>query len=170
VLGRDLEIAVADVAIQVFVLDAHVGKADVLVLVRQVVLVGPRLDLFAASVRAPVAVAIAPIVRLEEALVVALQLAIELHPQDVGLLLTEPFRFLQVRAIELGVVRPLACAVGTGVEGLATVVVAVAPVVVEEVPASGRQKCGPVAAVERDPFDQPLLLDRGVSATAREGS
>lgn len=31
---RDLEIAVADVAIQVLVLDAHVGEADVLVLVR----------------------------------------------------------------------------------------------------------------------------------------
>jgi len=53
--------------------------------------------------------------------------------EDTSALLAEAFRLLQLGAIERGVVRPLACPIGTRVERLATVVVAVAPVVFEEV-------------------------------------
>lgn len=56
---------------------------DLLVVVRQVVLAGPFLDFFATAIRPAVAIAVALIAFLEEALVVAFQLAIELHTEVV---------------------------------------------------------------------------------------
>lgn len=51
----------------------------------------PFLDLLAAPIRPSVGVAIALISFLEEALVVAFQLAVELHPENAGVLLPEAF-------------------------------------------------------------------------------
>ena len=50
----------------------------------QVVLAGPFFDLLAAAIRSSVAVAIALVPFLQAALVVAFQLAVELHPEDAG--------------------------------------------------------------------------------------
>lgn len=91
-------------------------------------------------------------------MVFALQLAIELHAQNAGLLFAEAFRLLQVGAIELGVVRPFAGPVGARVERLTAVVVAVAPVVFEQVAASLGQHRGAVPAIQGHALDQALLF------------
>ena len=93
-LRRDLNIPVAHVPVHVLVLDADVGEMDLVVVIRQVVLEGPFLDLFAAAIRPSVVVSVALIALMEEALVVAFQLAVELHPENTGLLLPEAFCLL----------------------------------------------------------------------------
>jgi hypothetical protein len=65
-------------------------------------------NLFRRSIRPPVAVGSAAISLLEELLVLTLELVVEDDAADGGALLAEPFGSLQVRTIDLGVVRQLA--------------------------------------------------------------
>jgi hypothetical protein len=106
-LGRDLDILPADIPVHVLVLDANVREVDLLVEVRQGVFVRPLLDLLWRPVRSPVAVRVAPITLLEKALVLAFQLAIELHAQDARLPLLQALGGAEVGAIELHIVGPL---------------------------------------------------------------
>ena len=76
----DLDVLVPVAAIQL-VLDAEVWELDAAVPVRQVVLVGPRLDLSVGSIRPPVAIGPAAIVFLEPLLVLAAEIDLDSHPQ-----------------------------------------------------------------------------------------
>jgi hypothetical protein len=150
---------VTDVAVQVLVLDAHIGEMHLIVVVRQVVIAGPVLDFLAAPIRPPVTLSVALIAFLEEALIVAFELAVKLHSDDAGVLVPKTFRLLQVGAIELRIVRPFPCPVSTRVEGLAVVWIAVSPMHLEETAASVGEHGGAVPAVERHALDESLLLE-----------
>ena len=76
VAGHDLEILVPRATISVLVLDPRVRKPDVPV-VRQLVFPRPPCNLFGFTVRPAVAVLLASIALVQEALIVALQLVVE---------------------------------------------------------------------------------------------
>lgn len=71
----------------------------------------------------------------------------------------EAFRLFQVGAIELCIVRRLARPVGPRIERLASVIVAVSPVRLEQAAAAVGQHCRAVPTVDRHALDQPLLLE-----------
>ena len=121
VLGRDLQILPAHVAVRLLVLDAHVREVDLFIEVRQVMLPRPFLDLFDRAIRPAVAVAIASVAVLQEALVLAFQLAVELHAEDARVTRLQPLRGLQVGALELRVVRSFPRLICARVERLAMV-------------------------------------------------
>ncbi len=77
-LGRHLDVLPADVAVGVLILDANVREMDLLVEVRQAVLARPLFDLFRCAVGPAVAVAVAAIALLQEALVLAFQRSLAL--------------------------------------------------------------------------------------------
>ena len=164
VLGCDLDVERVEVVIiPLAVLDAQVGEVDLLVEVRQVMVMSPALDLFVGAVGAAVAVTVTAIAPLQEPLVLGLQVAIELHAHDAGVPLPEPLGFAHVGAVDLGVVASLARLVGPAVEGLAPIGVAVpagiAAVAFEEIVAALRQGDGMVAPVERDAFKESLVAE-----------
>ena len=120
-LGRDLQVLPANVAVGVLVLDADIREVDLPVEVRQAMIPRPRLDLLGRAVGPAVTVTVAPIAVLQEPLVLALQLAVEFDAEDACLAPLEPFSGLQVGPIELRVVRALARLICACVEGLAVV-------------------------------------------------
>ena len=75
--GHDLEILVPRAAISVLVLDPRVRKPDVPIVVRQLVFTRPTRNLFRLTVRPAVAVLVASVALVQEALIVALQLVVE---------------------------------------------------------------------------------------------
>lgn len=121
VLRYHLDVLEPDVPVRILVLDANVGKMYLVVEVRQVVLTRPGGDLGLATVRSAVTVAIAAIALLEKALVVTLQLAIQLHPLDARTSIAQAPGSFQVAPIELRVVATLARAIGTRMELLTLV-------------------------------------------------
>ena len=121
VLGRDLEVLPADVAVHVLVLDAHIGKMDVSVEAWQPVVARPVLDLCRGAVGPSVAVALAAVALLQEPLVLSFQLAVQFDAEDAGPSGLEAFCGLQVGTIELRVVGTLPRPVCARVEGLAVV-------------------------------------------------
>lgn len=121
VLGHDLDVVVVEFVVAVAVLDAQVWKVHLVVGVRQVVVVGPAFDLFIGPIGPAVALAVAPVPLLEEPLVLSLQVPIKLDADDGRAALLEPLCGLQVRAVDLRVMAPLARLVGAFVEGLAAV-------------------------------------------------
>src|SRR6266850_4958521 len=99
VLRRDLDVEVPDLTIHVAVLDPNVRKVDPVIEVRKVVFARPLLDFLATSIRPPVTVPIATVALLQELLVLAFQLAVELHPQNLRVAFSQPVRLAQVRTI-----------------------------------------------------------------------
>ena len=83
----DLDVERAEVPVAVLVFDARVGKLDVAVVVRELVLDGPTMDLFRGSIRSAVAVRLAAIALLQELLILALQLVVEDDATDEGAVL-----------------------------------------------------------------------------------
>ena len=75
------------------VLTAGIGEADVVLIAREGVLVCPLADLPLAPIGTAIAVRASPIVLLEKALVVALQLVVEHDPFDAIAALAEPLGF-----------------------------------------------------------------------------
>ena len=78
------------------------------VVVRELVLDGPAMDLLRGSIGPAVAVRLAAIALLQELLVFAFQLVIQDDAADGRAVFAEPFRVLEVGAIDLRVVRQLA--------------------------------------------------------------
>jgi hypothetical protein len=73
----DLHIFDGSSAIALLVLDAHVGKLDVVVHHGQLVRLRPALDFFLSTIGPSIAVATPAILGLQEALVLTLQLVVE---------------------------------------------------------------------------------------------
>ncbi len=121
VLGRDLDIFPPDIPVHGFILDANIREVNLVVEVGQVVFTRPFLNLLDGPIRPAVAVAIASITLLEEALILTFQFPIELHAQDPRLTVLQPFCGFQVRAVELRVVGSLTGLVGTRIERLAAI-------------------------------------------------
>jgi hypothetical protein len=90
---HDLEIQVVRETVRILVLDARIRKLHVSVLDRQVMLARPVLDLPSTTVGTTVLVRPTAIARLEESLVVALQLVVEDDPFDAGAARLEPCGF-----------------------------------------------------------------------------
>ena len=105
--------------VAVLVLDPGVRKPDVPIVVRQLVLARPPRDLLGLAIRPAVAVLLAAIALVQEALIVALQLVVEDDAPNPAALAAEALLGALVGAIDLGVVRQLARLPEAGVEGLA---------------------------------------------------
>jgi hypothetical protein len=144
---RDLDVSMIPSPIRLLVFDAQVGEMDLIVEVREVVLVRPFLDLVRLTIGPSsyiVAVSIPP---MQPSLVVALELVVEDDTFDACPVLREAISFAEVGAIHLGVVFQLARLLEPRVELLATVVRmasvlvnrVVAPVRLQHVPTFFRQ-------------------------------
>ena len=142
----DLDVERSEVAVAVLVLDARVGKLDVAVIVRELVLDGPTMDLFRRSIGPSVALGLATIALLQELLILALQLVVEDDAADEGTVFAQALGILEIGAVDLRVMHQLArpvhgetgvaCASHAGVEllpglgllGSAALIVNIAPV------------------------------------------
>ena len=122
VAGHDLDVLMPRAAVAVLVLDAGVREPDVPIVVRQLVLPRPPRNLFGLTVRPAVAVLLAAIALVEEALIVALELVVEDDAPNPTALAAQALLGALVGAIDLGVVRQLARLPEAGVEGLAGLV------------------------------------------------
>ena len=168
VLRGDLDVLLARPPVLVLPLDADIGKVNLLVEVRQVVLDRPEGDLFGIAVRAPVAVVAVSIALLQEALVLALELVVEDGASDTAAALGNALRGALVGSIDLDVVRELARLPDARVERLASMLAGVAPVLVEEVTPLLRQRDHMVApATQAGRFDQAGFPEMPQVAAAR---
>ena len=89
-------------------LDTGIRKPDVPIVVRQLVLPRPAGDLFRLTVRPAVAVFVASVALVQEALIVALELVVEDDAAHPAALSAQTLLGALVRAIDLGVVRQFA--------------------------------------------------------------
>jgi hypothetical protein len=101
---------------------------DLLIEVRQVVLVRPAFDLSRVSIRSAVAVRPPTIRLLQPFLILALELRLEDDAPHVGTLLSELFFLAYVGAIDLDVVGQFTRAIQARVEGLLRALLTVATV------------------------------------------
>src|SRR5688572_17828210 len=92
--GLDLEVERPQAAVAVLVLDARVGKLHVPILVRQLVIDGPAMDLLRRSIRPAVTVGSTAIALLQKLLVIALELVVEDDSADQRALFAEPLGLL----------------------------------------------------------------------------
>jgi hypothetical protein len=163
----DVEVVVMPVLVDVF--DAGIGEADVVLIARQGVLVCPVTDLPLAPIGTAVAVRAPPVVLLEKALIVALQLVIEDDPIDASAALAEALGLPEVRAVHLQVMFDFARLLQIGVELLLgpgsalpsrVAGVVVATVGLEEVPpALGEDDSDVAMPVDVNGTRQALLLE-----------
>jgi hypothetical protein len=112
VRGDDLDVLVLEAAMNL-VLNAQIGKVNRVVKVRQVMFAGPVFDLVRVAVGPPVAVRSVAVAFLQEALIVAFQLAVELDTNNARVAFSEAFGGLEVGGIYLRVVTALPWLVGT---------------------------------------------------------
>jgi hypothetical protein len=159
VLGSDLDIDVILAAVDVAILDAAVGKMDLLVEVRQVMVVRPLLDLAPVAFRPSIGVRPVPITFVEPLLVLALQLVVQPHALDLQTPRLEPRRLALIGAVDLGVVFQLALAFEPRIERLTRIPIAVS-IRIQHAPAAVRQNHG-LFTVARDSygFDQTLFAE-----------
>jgi hypothetical protein len=163
---QDLDVFVAFQSIHL-VLEPEVGEMDLVVEVRQVVVVRPLLDLPGVAVRTAIAVRPVAVVLLQELLVLPFELLLEHHTPDLGALLAQPFLGSQVRPIELGVVIELPRPVHARVKLLMAFLVAVAAVRFEQVsPAVGEDQSA-LLAVQGDRPNQAVLDEMVQAVVAR---
>jgi hypothetical protein len=139
-----VHIAVIVPPVELLVFDAQVGEVHLLIEVREVVLARPLLDLLLVAIGAPIAVAATAVALVQPPLVVTLEFVVEDDSLDVCAALQKAFCFTFVGAIDLDVVLQFPLAFGAGVEGLATISVAVT-VALEQAPAFLRQRHGVVS-------------------------
>src|SRR5262249_38681536 len=97
---------------------AQIGKVDVAVEERQIVLVRPLLDLSWVAVRTAVGVRLVAVAIVQELLVFALQFVVEDDPMNPYVVLVEPLRSPDVSGVQLRVVRQLARTRVPGIERL----------------------------------------------------
>ena len=119
VRGDDLDVLALPSAIRLLVLDADVGKVDLVIEVRQVVFVRPFPNLIGRAIGVAVVVVVVLVALVEPALILALQLVVEDDALDASSILDKPCLGPFVGAIDLQVVFPLTRPNQTGVEGLA---------------------------------------------------
>ena len=91
VAGHDLEILVPRAAVAVFVLDTRIWEPDVPIVVRQLVFSRPACNFFGLAVRPAIAVLLASVALVQEALIVALELVVEYHAPNPTALAAETF-------------------------------------------------------------------------------
>src|SRR5206468_12015860 len=133
-------------AVDVLVFDPQIREMDLVVEVRQVVLVSPRLDLAAIAVGMAVVVITVAIALVQPRLVLTLELVVEDDAIDPRAALFQALCFTFERPIDLDVVFELSLAFNARVEGLAGLPMAVA-VALEEVSALLRQRHRVIARV-----------------------
>src|SRR5258708_14739065 len=138
-LGRDLDVFVVLALVSVAILNPQIGEVEVLVEVRQVVLVCPFADLFVGPVRAAVVVGPVASALVKPALVLTLELVVEEDAFDVRATLRQALRGAFVGAIDLEVVFELPLAFNAMPERLPATPVA-APMVFEHAPTALRQR------------------------------
>jgi hypothetical protein len=156
VLGHDLDVFVLVAPVQL-VLNPEVGEVDLVVEVRQLVLVRPALDLARVAIGAAVAVRSAAIMFLEPLLILAFELLVEDDAMDICALFVKTLCFAQVGAIQLRVVRQLARPVHAGVEGLVALAAVLAAVALQKAVTAFGERDGAIAAVQLHGFGQALI-------------
>jgi hypothetical protein len=130
---------------------------DGLVEVRQVAFERPSLDLACIPIRSPIAVGAIAVVSLQPLLILPLEVVLQDDAADLRALLAESLRREQISAIERGVVRQLPRATHACVELLASLVVAVSTMALEQAASAIRKGHHPLASVERHASHQPLI-------------
>jgi hypothetical protein len=144
--GDDLDVDVIVAPIELFVLDPHIRKVQLLIEIGQVVLERPLCNLARVAIGMSVVVGMIAIVLMEPPLVVALELVVEHDAFDACAALLEAFGFTFVGAIDLDVVFELPLAFDARVEGLAAVSVAVTvPMMIEQASSLVRERDRDVA-------------------------
>jgi hypothetical protein len=118
----DLNISVIPSPIGLLVFDAHVGEMDLVIEVREVVVVRPFLDLVRLAIRASVGIVPVAIPFVQPPLVLTLEFVVEGDAIDAGAALREALGFTEVRPIHLGVVFQLARLLEARIELLVAVV------------------------------------------------
>jgi hypothetical protein len=121
------------------------------------VFVHPPFDFARIPIRSAVAVRPTAIVFLEPPLIFALELLLEDDAANVSPLFAEPLLLAQEGAIELGVVSEFAWPADARVVLLTTLVVAVAPVRVDEATSPLGEDERSLVSVERHRADQPFI-------------
>ena len=172
VAGDDLKILMPRAAVMVFVLDPCIRKANVPIVVRQLVFPRPTCNLFRLTVRPAVAVLLAAIALVQEPLIVAIELVVEDDASNPTALAAETFLDALVGAIDVGIMRQLARLSDTGVEGLAGLVGAVVTLVavgLEQVTSAVRQRDGAIVRAERARPNQSLSLEMPSAPTRTIG-
>jgi hypothetical protein len=140
VVGCDhFDVLVVLEAITVAIFDPQIRKMDLLIEVREVVLVRPFADLGIGPIRVSVIVIAAAIALMEPALVLPLELVIEHDALNPRVTLGKPLRGAFVGAVNLDVVFQFPLAFDARPEGLAVTLVAIA-MVFEHASSVGRQR------------------------------
>jgi hypothetical protein len=98
-----------------------------LIVARQVVLQGPRSDLFKLAIWSPVTVAPVTIPLLEKLLILGLELVLQHDAVDVRALVAQPLGFLEIGTIDVRVVLQLPRPLDPVMEGLSIGRVCVTP-------------------------------------------
>src|SRR3954468_13732738 len=101
----DLDVLDIVATVGPLVFKAEIGKVNVAVEVRQIVLLGPLFDLFRIAVRTAVGVRMIAVAIVEELLVLALQLVVEHHAINPYVVLLKPVCGPDVGGVKLSVVR-----------------------------------------------------------------
>src|SRR5438552_12096964 len=100
----DLDIPVLAAPVELLIFDAEIRKMHLLVEVREVMDVGPFLDLMWFAIWPSIGVVAVDIPLVQPLLILTLELVIEKDAVDVDLALRKPFRFAKVRLVDLCVV------------------------------------------------------------------
>lgn len=163
-LGHHFDVLAAHVPVDVLVLDPQVWEMHLLVEAREVVILRSFFNLTGIAIRPSITVGSVTISFLEEPLVLAFQLSVELYAQDTGVAVAQAFRRAEVGAIDLRVVGPLAGPVGARVERLTMVGIAIAAVAFQHASASVCQDDGAVDAALRRGAAESQASSYGIKA------
>ena len=117
--GDNLEILMTRAAVPVLVLDAGIRETHVSIVVGQLMFPRPARNLFGLTVRPAVAVLLAPVALVQEALIVAFELVVEHDSPHPTTLPSQALLGALIGTIDLGVVGQFARLSETSVEGLA---------------------------------------------------
>jgi hypothetical protein len=141
--------------------DLQVWKLDPPVDIGQLPFLRPLPDLVSASCRATIAVAAATIGLLEELLIVALEVVLQRDSLNARALVNEPRGYVQIGAVQLGIVGQLTLARRPDAEGLTRFVLATSMRLEEVATGIGEtDQVGAVVAVNgRDMADQAMLTE-----------
>jgi hypothetical protein len=166
--GRDLDILVIAAPVELLIFDAEIRKMHLLVEVREVVVVGPFLDLMWFAIWPSIGVVAVDIPLVQPLLILTLELVIEHDAVDVDLALSKPFRFAKVRLVDLRVVFDLAGLYQPRIELLAVLLIAVRAMRVQELATAVREDNDTVSVtVEPLRSDEPLFAQVAQVARAR---
>jgi hypothetical protein len=130
----DLDVLVNRSAVAVVVFDSDVGELDMALVVRQLVLARPPLDLLRVSFGSPRRVPAATTGRMKETLVIALELLFQNDSANTAAAGNQAIDSLLVRAIQPDVVCQFSWLRNAGMEGLLRLVTSCAPGILEHRP------------------------------------